>query len=61
VLVRSPRTDRFAAGSWWSSREQSREVLTESLRWINSLLLGDLWAGQSPGAERVDRAGSEPD
>lgn len=43
VNVRSPRTDTFAADSWWSSREQSREVLIEYLHWLNTFVLGDLW------------------
>ncbi|MGD0949991.1 MAG: hypothetical protein ABSA52_21510 [Candidatus Binatia bacterium] len=46
LLVRSPRTDDFAADSWWHSREQSRDVVMEYLRWVNSFVFGDLWAKQ---------------
>jgi uncharacterized SAM-binding protein YcdF (DUF218 family) len=46
LLVRSPRTDDFAVDSWWHSREQSRYVVMEYLRWVNSFVLGDLWAKQ---------------
>jgi hypothetical protein len=46
LLVRSPRTDDFAADSWWHSRKQSRDVVMEYLRWVNSFVLGDLWAKQ---------------
>jgi hypothetical protein len=43
-LVRSPRGDRFQADAWWRSRGQTRDVVFEYLRWVNTLLLGDLWA-----------------
>jgi len=46
LLVRSPRTDTFAADSWWHSRKQSRDVVIEYLRWINTFVFGDLWAKQ---------------
>src|SRR5262245_23433383 len=42
VIVRSPRDDLFDPGSWWQSRAQARELMTEYLRWGNTLL-GDLW------------------
>jgi hypothetical protein len=44
LLVRAPRTDRFHADSWWRSRENSREVVTEYLRWFNTLILRDPWS-----------------
>ncbi|MBI4516777.1 MAG: YdcF family protein [Deltaproteobacteria bacterium] len=44
VMVHSPKMDGFAADSWWRSREQSREVINEYLRWLNVLALGDPWA-----------------
>ncbi len=47
-LVRSARTDTFAADSWWHSRNASREVAMEYLRWVNTLVLGDLWSRTSP-------------
>ena len=47
VLVRSPRTDAFAPDSWWYSRDQSRDVTMEYLRWINTFVFGDLWAKQA--------------
>ena len=41
LLVRAPRTDRFSADSWWRSREESREVFMEYLRWFNTFILHD--------------------
>jgi uncharacterized SAM-binding protein YcdF (DUF218 family) len=46
LTVRSPRSDGFAPDAWWQSRDQSRDVVLEYLRWVNSLVLGDLWAKQ---------------
>jgi uncharacterized SAM-binding protein YcdF (DUF218 family) len=43
LSVRAPRTDTFQASSWWHDRDQSREVLLEYLRWVNTIILGDLW------------------
>ena len=48
VRVRSPRTDRFAPTAWWSNRDQTRQVMTEYLRWANDLVLGDPWARRAP-------------
>jgi len=45
ALVRAPRTDRFCPDSWWQSRDDSREVVEEYLRWFNTLILRDLWGG----------------
>ena len=47
LIMRSPRTDPFAAESWWHNRQQSREVAGEYLRWVNTFVLGDLWADRS--------------
>lgn len=44
VRVRSPRHDRFIPTAWWQTREQSREVVMEYLRWVNVLVLRDPWA-----------------
>lgn len=44
VRVRSPREDLFTPTAWWRTREQSREVVMEYLRWMNVLVLGDPWA-----------------
>ena len=43
VSVRSSRFDAFSADSWWRARDQTREVLVEYLRWVNTLLLPNLW------------------
>jgi uncharacterized SAM-binding protein YcdF (DUF218 family) len=48
VLVRSSRYDAFRTDGWWRERDQSREILTEYLRFCNSVLLGDVWAHASP-------------
>jgi uncharacterized SAM-binding protein YcdF (DUF218 family) len=50
--VRSPRTDAFSPESWWQSRDQSREVAVEYLRWANTLVLHDPWGRvRHPGGE----------
>jgi uncharacterized SAM-binding protein YcdF (DUF218 family) len=43
IIVRAPPDDPFQPEGWWRDRRQSREFSMESLRWINSLLLADLW------------------
>ena len=43
IIVRASPNDPFHPAGWWRDRRQSREVAMESLRWINSVLLGDLW------------------
>ena len=43
LLVRTPRTDRFDPDGWWHSRNQTRDVAVECLRWINTFILGDPW------------------
>ena len=43
VIVRASPDDPFQAKGWWRDRRKSREFVMESIRWINSLLLGDLW------------------
>lgn len=43
LMVTSPRTDTFNANSWWQSREQTRALVTEYIRWVNTFVLRDLW------------------
>jgi uncharacterized SAM-binding protein YcdF (DUF218 family) len=43
VIVRASPDDPFQPKGWWRDRRKSREFVMESIRWINSLLLGDLW------------------
>ena len=43
VIVRAAPDDPFHPEGWWRDRSNSREVIMESVRWINSFLLGDLW------------------
>lgn len=43
ILVRSPPDDPFDPAAWWRSRESTREVLMESLRWANAVVLRDPW------------------
>jgi len=43
VIVRASPDDFFHPEGWWRDRRQSREVIMEGIRWINSVLLGDLW------------------
>jgi len=44
VVVRASPHDGFEPRGWWRNRDQAREVMVESLRWLNSLVLGDLWS-----------------
>jgi hypothetical protein len=43
VIVRASPEDPFRPEGWWRDRRNSRELAMESIRWMNSLLLGDLW------------------
>ncbi len=44
VAVRGAPYDLFSPDDWWRSREASREVMEEYLRWINTTILGDAWS-----------------
>lgn len=48
ISVGSARFDPFSIASWWQKRDQSREVMSEYLRWANTLFLGDPWARRTP-------------
>lgn len=48
VSVGSARFDAFSPTSWWQRREQTRDVMVEYLRWMNTLFLGDPWARRPP-------------
>lgn len=43
VIVRASPDDPFHPEGWWRDHRNSREFVMESILWINSLLLGDLW------------------
>jgi uncharacterized SAM-binding protein YcdF (DUF218 family) len=68
LIVRSPVNDRFTPEAWWHSRDQSREVVIEYLRWVNMLVLRDPWGARraaEPGSayvgdERPETVGTEP-
>ena len=42
--VRSSRFDVFVPERWWQRRVDSREVMSEYLRWLNSGVLGREWS-----------------
>lgn len=44
VIARASSRDGFEPRGWWQHRDQAREVMAEGLRWLNSLVLGDLWS-----------------
>jgi len=46
VIVRAAARDPFHPESWWRDRAQARELALEGLRWLNSLLLRDVWSRQ---------------
>jgi uncharacterized SAM-binding protein YcdF (DUF218 family) len=50
VAVRSASYDPFYADDWWRSRDASREVMAEYLRWVNTAILGDAWGTRPPGS-----------
>jgi uncharacterized SAM-binding protein YcdF (DUF218 family) len=56
VAVRSSSRDDFAVDGWWRSRDQSREVMTEYVRWVNSAVLGDAWRSRSSVARAAPAA-----
>jgi uncharacterized SAM-binding protein YcdF (DUF218 family) len=53
--VTSSRFDNFAVESWWQNRAQSRAVMSEYLRWGNTLLLGDAWSRRFPSPPNVQK------
>jgi uncharacterized SAM-binding protein YcdF (DUF218 family) len=53
--VTSSRFDRFAVESWWQNRDQSRTVMSEYLRWGNTLLLGDAWSRRPPSPQNIQK------
>lgn len=50
LVVRSGRLDPFMLDGWWRSRDDSRDVMSEYLRWLNTALFGDVW--RAPPAAR---------
>lgn len=50
LRVRSPAVDGFRPDGWWRSRDGSREVAMEYLRWANTFGLRDLWKTGPPPA-----------
>jgi hypothetical protein len=44
--------DFFHPEGWWRDRRQSHEFVMESIRWINSVLLGDLWRKEASSRGR---------
>ena len=43
IMVRAAPDDPFDPEGWWRERSNSREVLIESMRWVNSFWFGDFW------------------
>jgi len=43
IVMRSSRHDAFDPTRWWRQRGMTRELAMEGLRWINSVVVGDLW------------------
>ncbi len=48
VAVRSAAGDDFSVDGWWRSRDQSREVMSEYLRWLNTAVFRDAWRPATP-------------
>jgi uncharacterized SAM-binding protein YcdF (DUF218 family) len=47
ITVSSPPMDTFSPDTWWTTRENTRELTMEYLRWINTLLR-DRWQRPPP-------------
>jgi uncharacterized SAM-binding protein YcdF (DUF218 family) len=43
IVMRTSPHDGFDPERWWRTRGMTRELVMEGLRWINSVVLGDLW------------------
>lgn len=48
LRVRGAVRDGFSPDGWWRSRDHSREVAMEYLRWANTFGLRDLWRSSPP-------------
>lgn len=48
LRVHAPARDPFDPAGWWHSRDSSREVAMEYLRWANTFGFRDLWSGSAP-------------
>lgn len=48
IVMRSSPADAFDPRTWWHSRDGSREVAMEYLRWLNTFGLSDLWREAGP-------------
>jgi uncharacterized SAM-binding protein YcdF (DUF218 family) len=48
LRVRGALRDGFSPEGWWRSRDHSREVAMEYLRWANTFGLRDLWQSRPP-------------
>jgi uncharacterized SAM-binding protein YcdF (DUF218 family) len=52
VLMRAAEREAWSPDRWWRDRAGARELMAEGLRWVDSLLLGDLWRDDEPPRER---------
>ena len=55
LAVRAPAIDPFDPTTWWHSRDGSREVAMEYLRWANTFGLHDLWGAAPPAVAESPR------
>jgi hypothetical protein len=55
VIVRASPRDAFRPESWWRDRASARELAMEGLRWLNSFVLRDLWAGKDDAGRLLRR------
>jgi uncharacterized SAM-binding protein YcdF (DUF218 family) len=56
LSVRAPAADAFRPDAWWRSRDASREVAMEYLRWANTFGLRDLWSSSAVAPPSVREA-----
>ena len=52
ALVRASRLDPYTTTGWWKDRELARDVMSEYLRWVNTLVLQDFWQADEAYAVR---------
>jgi len=43
VIMRALSRDPYHPERWWRDRESARELVAESLRWLNSFVVGAFW------------------
>ncbi len=51
IVLRSSPADSFDPRTWWHSRDGSRQLAMEYLRWLNTFVLSDRWRDEALAPE----------